>query len=222
MWTLDGCERYFLTVFSRFILSMYCIVLYCIVLCIMYMSIQPTRLPINWFVACISFFFFRIFPSGVTTADFLYPVVPVFCILLRHFNLSHVLFHHIRKLPFGLPIFLFPSTSFSHISTVFLQMAWLTLRNCIAAVASIVLVFSRARLVLHKLWPACLMSSLAVSLIYFRNKSFADCWSACLMLSVCVLTLFSNGFNASKRLTRYLPCIRAILLPSMGKSVYWP
>ena len=37
------------------------------------------------------FFFFRLFPSGVATADFLSPVSPINCILLRHFNLSHVL-----------------------------------------------------------------------------------------------------------------------------------
>ena len=43
-------------------------------------------------------FFFRLFfPSGVATADFPSPVAPIFCILLRHFNLSHVLFHHIHK-----------------------------------------------------------------------------------------------------------------------------
>ena len=45
------------------------------------------------------FFFFRLFPSGVATADFPSPVVPIFCILLRHFNLSLVLFHHIHKPP---------------------------------------------------------------------------------------------------------------------------
>ena len=39
------------------------------------------------------------FPSGVATADFPSPVTPIFCILLRQFNLSHVLFHHIRKHP---------------------------------------------------------------------------------------------------------------------------
>ena len=46
------------------------------------------------------FFFFRLFPSGVATADFPSPVVSSFCILFRHFNLSHVLFHHIHKPPF--------------------------------------------------------------------------------------------------------------------------
>ena len=40
---------------------------------------------------------FGFFPSSVATADFPSPVVPIFCILLRHFNLSHVLFHHIHK-----------------------------------------------------------------------------------------------------------------------------
>ena len=42
----------------------------------------------------VSFFFFRLFPSGVATADFPSPVDSINCILLRHFNLSHVLFHH--------------------------------------------------------------------------------------------------------------------------------
>ena len=46
------------------------------------------------------FFFFRLFPSGVATADFLSPVYPINCILLRHLNLSNVLFHHIHKPPF--------------------------------------------------------------------------------------------------------------------------
>ena len=46
------------------------------------------------------FFFFRLFPSGVATADFPSPVVSINCILLRHFNLSHVLFRHISKPPF--------------------------------------------------------------------------------------------------------------------------
>ena len=41
----------------------------------------------------------RLFPPRVATADFPSPIVPVFCILLRHFNLSHVLFHHIHKPP---------------------------------------------------------------------------------------------------------------------------
>ena len=55
------------------------------------------------------FFFFRLFPSGVATADFPSPVVSIFCIFLSHFNLSYVLFHHI--LLFGLPHFLFPGNS---------------------------------------------------------------------------------------------------------------
>ena len=46
------------------------------------------------------FFFFRLFPSGVATADFPSPVVSINSIFLRHFNLSHVLFHHIHKPPF--------------------------------------------------------------------------------------------------------------------------
>ena len=45
-------------------------------------------------------FFFRLFPSGLATADFPSPVVPIFCILFHHFKLSHVLFHHIHKPPF--------------------------------------------------------------------------------------------------------------------------
>ena len=43
---------------------------------------------------------FGFFPSGVATADFPSPVVSINCIFLRHFNLSHVLFHHIHKPPF--------------------------------------------------------------------------------------------------------------------------
>ena len=43
---------------------------------------------------------FGFFPSGVATADFQFPVAPIVCILLLHFNLSHVLFHHIHKPPF--------------------------------------------------------------------------------------------------------------------------
>ena len=46
-------------------------------------------------------FFFRLFPLGIATADFPSPVVPIFCILLRHFNLSHVLLQHVHKPPFG-------------------------------------------------------------------------------------------------------------------------
>ena len=46
------------------------------------------------------FFFFRLFPSGVATADFPSPVVSINCIFLRHFNLSRVLFLHINKPPF--------------------------------------------------------------------------------------------------------------------------
>ena len=57
------------------------------------------------------FLLFRLFPSGVATADFPSPVVSINCILLHHFNLSHVLFHHIHKPPFGLPRFLFPGNS---------------------------------------------------------------------------------------------------------------
>ena len=34
------------------------------------------------------FFFFQLFPSRVATADFPSPVVPIFCILLRHLSLS--------------------------------------------------------------------------------------------------------------------------------------
>ena len=53
-----------------------------------------------WFCTVLFFFFFRLFPSGVATADFPSPVVSINCIFLRHFNLSHVLFHHIHKPPF--------------------------------------------------------------------------------------------------------------------------
>ena len=48
----------------------------------------------------IFFFFFRLFPLGVARADFPSPVVSINCIFLRHFNLRHVLFHHIHKPPF--------------------------------------------------------------------------------------------------------------------------
>ena len=43
MWTLYGLEQYLLTVLVVLFYA-------CIVLCIMYMTIQPTRLPIHWFV----------------------------------------------------------------------------------------------------------------------------------------------------------------------------
>ena len=46
------------------------------------------------------FFFFRLFPIRGRHSGFSYPVAHIFCILLRHFNLSHVLFHHIHKPPF--------------------------------------------------------------------------------------------------------------------------
>ena len=64
-----------------------------------------THMPFFFFFFFLFFFFFffflfRLFPSGVATADFPSPVVPIFCILLRHFNLGHVLFHHIHKPPF--------------------------------------------------------------------------------------------------------------------------
>ena len=50
---------------------------------------------------CFRFvFFFRPFSSGIVTADFPSPVVSINSILLRHFNLSHVFFHHIHKPPF--------------------------------------------------------------------------------------------------------------------------
>ena len=49
--------------------------------------------------------FFGFFPSGVATADFPSPVVSINCIFLRHFNLSHVLFHHIHKPPFWPSVF---------------------------------------------------------------------------------------------------------------------
>ena len=49
----------------------------------------------------ISDFFFQLFLSGIAISDFPTPVVPIFGILLRHFNLSHVLFRRILKPPFG-------------------------------------------------------------------------------------------------------------------------
>ena len=55
-----------------------------------------------------SFFLVRLFLSGVATPDFQSPIVPIFCILLRHFNLNDVFFHLIHK-----PTFLaFPVSSF--------------------------------------------------------------------------------------------------------------
>ena len=46
------------------------------------------------------FFFFRLLPSTVATADFPSQFGPNFCILLRHFNHCHVLSHRIHKRPF--------------------------------------------------------------------------------------------------------------------------
>ena len=46
---------------------------------------------------CLLFFFFRLSPSGVATAKFRFSIVSIFCILLRHFNPSYVLFHHKHK-----------------------------------------------------------------------------------------------------------------------------
>ena len=48
-----------------------------------------------------SFLFFRLPPSAVATADLPSPFVPIFCILLRHFNLSHVLSRRIHEPPFS-------------------------------------------------------------------------------------------------------------------------
>ena len=39
-----------------------------------------------------------------------FPFGPIFCILLRHFNLSHVLSHRIHKPPFGPSRFIFPGS----------------------------------------------------------------------------------------------------------------
>ena len=70
------------------------------------------------------FFFFRVFPSGVATAKFPSSVVPIFCILLSHFDLSHVLFHHIHKPPFWSSPFplswqLHPHHPFPNMSIIF-------------------------------------------------------------------------------------------------------
>ena len=48
--------------------------------------------------------------SGVAPADFPSQFVPIFCILLRHFNHCHVLSHRIHIM-LGLPCFLFPDSS---------------------------------------------------------------------------------------------------------------
>ena len=75
----------------------------------------------------VFFFVFRLFPSVVVTADFPSPVVPILSILFRHFNISHVLFHHIHTPPFHVSSFLAvpPSASLSqytyHISSVHVQ-----------------------------------------------------------------------------------------------------
>ena len=57
--------------------------------------IQPKVTNRLAFLECY-FFFFRLFPSGVATADFLSPVSPINCILLRHFlecyNLAKLVF----------------------------------------------------------------------------------------------------------------------------------
>ena len=47
-----------------------------------------------------TFVFFRFLQSRVAPADFPSPFGPIFCILLRHFNHCHVLFHRIHKPPF--------------------------------------------------------------------------------------------------------------------------
>ena len=46
-----------------------------------------------------SFFFFRLLPSGVATAEFPSPFGPIFCILVRQFQ--HVLSHRINILPYN-------------------------------------------------------------------------------------------------------------------------
>ena len=46
------------------------------------------------------FFFFPLVSSRVAAADFPSPFIPIFCILLRHFNRCHVLSHRIHKPPF--------------------------------------------------------------------------------------------------------------------------
>ena len=53
-----------------------------------------------WVKTYVIFFFVRLLPSKVPISDFPSPFGPIFCILLRHFNLSHVLSHHIHKPPF--------------------------------------------------------------------------------------------------------------------------
>ena len=49
----------------------------------------------NNVLAYLSFFLFRLLSSGVATADF--PIGPTFCILLRHINTCHALYHSIHK-----------------------------------------------------------------------------------------------------------------------------
>ena len=52
----------------------------------------------SYYIPNPQMYFFRLFPSGVVTADFPSPVVSIFCIC--HFKVSHVLSHRIHKPPF--------------------------------------------------------------------------------------------------------------------------
>ena len=74
-----------------------------------FIAIVPIQVPLDMItslqppfslVILLLLLLFRLFPSGVATADFPSPVVSINCIFLRHFNLSHVLFHHTHKPPF--------------------------------------------------------------------------------------------------------------------------
>ena len=59
---------------------------------------KTSNLVVSEAVVVNLFFFFL--SSGVATSDFPSPFGPIFCILLRHFNQSHVLSHCIHKPPF--------------------------------------------------------------------------------------------------------------------------
>ena len=81
--------------------------------------------------------FFRLFPSGVATADYPSPVLPFFCIPLRHFNLSYVLFHFVHKPPFWLSLFhlswqLHPQHPSPNIYSIFPSCISMPPRSCLS------------------------------------------------------------------------------------------
>ena len=100
IWSDDGVAYYFK--FETNTLFRYRLVIFnsCILSSLFPSRCLSTLLLLDNHLSHWSFvFFFRLFPSGVATADFPSPVISSFCIILRHFNLSHILFHHIHKPP---------------------------------------------------------------------------------------------------------------------------